>query len=132
MLSHYCIPGWYRKKKCTYTCRLYSITLKLRDVIKLPYASEAKFWSNMVQALRSDHLGLTFCVVAFGRFDCIWCSVVIISIASLRRKVRLENFRKLLSTLFSASLFWSTGARLEILNVHNTSPSHWSIGENSP
>ena len=40
--------------------------------LELPYASEAKFLPNIIQFLVSDHLGLTFWIVAYGRFDCIY------------------------------------------------------------
>ena len=39
--------------------------------LQLPYADEAQFWPNIVQTLVSDHLGLAFWMVAYGRFDCV-------------------------------------------------------------
>ena len=37
--------------------------------LQLPYTNEEKFWPNKVQTLVSDHLVVTFWVVAYERFE---------------------------------------------------------------
>ena len=67
-ISHLIVPNFFFSELTFHVNKTFKTWGKS---LQLPYANEAEFEPNMVYALVNDHQGLTFWVVAYGRFDCI-------------------------------------------------------------